>query len=484
MAIDNITISPTYKKIEGFEKLSEDIHRLFTNYPKTLIISGIALVALGICTGVLAGASLALAGAAIVTGVAYRWRHVLTYLFAVPLLHRLGVNVTKMDHHVFQERECLFNGKVVGKVFYSTDKDLGRDIPVLDIDSSVKDRYEMGFIHGYLLADKIEELAVDVLRPMIGSSQILVGDYRGYQLKEGLKKVQIPEKYMQELRGIYDGLQKYAKERDKPLSITLEDLMLAHQFADIYKSIGCQRILGIQAFSAVGCSTVVEKKEDSTNVERTLDWPTFIKGGQHMIVMRYTAANGTRMEIQTLPGIMHALTTKNQHNLIGIINELGMESVGGTPYGLVARDIMEQATTVEEAREMIVHKVVSDKDRPASSHTLTLADTKEASIFHFYVKKGQSFLERNISKPGTMIVTNHAIDGEGHDIPGTEADYSSHQRKEALTEALAAKATPQACLKAVNVVDTVAVALYSLKNNGEVSVKYGHGGNYAAETII
>lgn len=404
---------------------------------KVILITGIALTALGIGTAILggvpllvAGISSAVIGATLIAATGVKWKHVLCYLFAVPMLN--GFKVSDMKNHVFQERVCTKNGERLGRVFY--DPDLGTDVPVLELHTT--DPYKMGFVHGYLLVDKIEELTADVLWPMINLSGILVGDFNGNKLQKGLDQIIIPDKYLLELHGLHKGLKKYCEDRDKPLSISLNDLILAHKFADIYKSIGCQKILGFNAFSAVGCTTIAGKSLEGTVVARTLDWPAFIKGGQHMIVQRYRTPSGTLIESQTLPGIIHALTSKNSHGLVSIVNELGTKSIGGVPYGLVARDVIENAKNIDEGREILLKKLASDKEKPASTHHLTLIDCHDASNFQFYVENDQEFLERKLSEEptGILIVTNHAIDGSGLSISGTEADGTTYARQKAVAE--------------------------------------------------
>ena len=206
-----------------------------------------------------------------------------------------------------------------------------------------------------------------------------------------------------------------------------------------------------------------------------------------MIVQRYCTASGKRIEVQTLPGIMHALTARNNHNLVAIINELGTRSVGKVPYGLVARDIIENASTVNEAVEMLSRKVNSVDEKPASSHTLTLVDPEQACMCHMYAKDDYSFVARRLTGDGSLVVTNHAIDVDGRVIPDTEADDTTYARMRAAREALDAKASPQECLKAVNVMDTVAVAIYNIQKTGpntaQTTVQYGHGGIYAGDTL-
>lgn len=117
-------------------------------------------------------------------------------------------------------------------------------------------------------------------------------------------------------------------------SITLEGIINAHKLPDIYKSVGCQDRFGLMGQHAIGCTTVVLRQSDSTVVGgRTVDWPAFLKGGEHILKRVHTTKEGVEIHSQTFPGIIHALTASNSHGLVAIVNELGTTAGKGIPYG-------------------------------------------------------------------------------------------------------------------------------------------------------
>lgn len=434
------------------EKALDHTSYFIANNTKALIITGIALIALGSIAiavmplSALIGSALILAGAGILILTATRYKHVLAYLVVDPIFDALGIKINNdPKKHLIPERTLPY-----ASIKYEGDQ------AVLELDEKIAGNPRfMGRYQGYLLGDTIEMLVLDVLKPMIFFSGLLKGDFSGKALEEGVKNVTIPEEFREEIQGIYEGYREYCKDRHHTPRLSLEDLYLAHKFADVYKSIGCQSILGVKMFSAVGCTTVVLKTEKGIEVSRNLDWPTFGKGGSHMILRRHKV-NGKTIETHTLPGVVHALTARNDQGLQVIINELGTHAGKGMPYGLMARKVVESCQTVDEARERL-------RDiTPASSCHLTVVDPKTASNFQFFVRDNEKFIERKLEKEGHLIVTNHAIDEEGRAVPGSEADYSSHKRYNKVVEILKdGTITNKAvsCSKASCVFDTVGTVI-------------------------
>ncbi|MFN4173835.1 MAG: C45 family autoproteolytic acyltransferase/hydrolase [Parachlamydiaceae bacterium] len=428
------------------QRVCEGTNRLIAHHTKPLLISTIALTAIACASAFLSAPISVTLTATLLAGAAlgilsYRYRHVFNYLILAPILDAAGLKITgNSSLKEFEERE--FKGHSLKYIDGQ---------PVLTLNTS--DPEEMGEAQGYLLGDAIEKLIFDVLKPMIFTSSLLVGDFSGKQLKEGLEKVSIPDAYDKELKAMAKGYKKFCEEKGIAFYDFTNDLHVAHKFADVYKAIGAQRLFGIRMFSAVGCTTVVQKINNSMFVSRTLDWPTFGKGGSQMLLRKHKIASGEEVVTHTMPGVIHALTGKRRLEVI--INELGTASRSGTPYGLIARKVVEECNTLEEARKFL------EKELPASSCHLTVVDheSKSASNFQFHVSD-KPFIERSIEKHNPLIVTNHAIDDNGAAISGTIADGSSHKRFKKVQDAL--KDAPldklnRVCSLAACVFDTVGV---------------------------
>ncbi len=491
----DFSINPSYQKMSYVETQQAFAQTFVTDHTAGMLLGGGLLLTLGavrLARSWNSPASLLLSGAgfSITMLEAYRWKHVLTYLVSLATLSPEKA-APDMHEHMFTDRTCHKDGVEVARVYY--DSALGGDVPVLELNTS--NPSEMGFIQGYLLGDKIEALFDDILRPMITFSGVLVGDVLGSELDQKLSKIVIPPQYLQEMNGLLQGMEKYCQERGKPMKLTLRDLILAHGFADIRKSIGCQKILGFKGLNVIGCTTFALKDSNGNmRAGRTLDWPGFKDAGKYMIVRRHKTDSGMTIETHTLPGVLHALTGKNSAGLVSIINELGITSIGGVPYGLHAREILENATSVEEGRKLLSERIKNPNQRAASSHHLILIDSKEASNFQMYVRDTESFLERKLSDcPDKMLlVINHAIDEEGSNVPGSEADDTSHARHKAVLEAHK-KNEPQnlsqTCvkeyLKAANVLDTISANMFMISQDHpeNVQVHYAHGSFYAVNNI-
>lgn len=464
----NIRIEPAHQKFTALQAVQDKLHHFIGEHSR-LISAAAALTTVG---GAIAGsAALPALGVGALCVVGYRWSHALTYIFGQSYIKPTN----EMKNHVFTERTCTVDGQIRGKLFYEG------DTPVLQFFTS--DPYEMGYIEGYLLGDKIQELTEDVLEPMITTCKVLVGDFSGKVLKEGLGRVEVPKKFLPLFNGLYDGMKKYCEAKGKPIRSSFNDIILAHSFPDIYKSIGCQKLYGVKTWNTIGCSTFVRRNEDGMEVARTVDWPAFIKGGRQMYLRRYQTENGTQVEAQTLPGMMHSLTARNSHGVVTVINELGTVSIGKTPYGLVARDIIENADSAE-AGVALMRKKLEAKE-PASSHLLLIADQKTAVTFQVYAQKENNTYkspERRLLEGAgqSMWHTNHALDAAGQPIPGTEADDTSHKRFELVRQNK--DKTSEEILKSVNVLDTIATAVYTIKGK-TVTAKYTHGSTYAAVAL-
>lgn len=495
-----LTSSKEYKQASIFEKSIEYTKDLFNNHSKALIITGVALMALGtliLSIGsaslilphasiplVVSGGVIAAIGVSILLLSAIKWRHLLSYMIAVPLLSLIGIQWTSsMSLNRFEERDCLLNGRSLGNLHYEN------SLPVLEI--TTEDNYEMGLAQGYLLGKQIKEAFDEVLIPMVSLCGILTGDFSGNFYRRQAKLIKIPEPYQREIAGLVAGANEWAKQRGFSFNITEEQLLEANKLTDIYKAIGCQRILGIAGFNSFGCSTAVVKKDDQIAVCRTLDWPSLGKMGEFSYIKRYNA-NGNSIEMQTYTGIIGALTAFNDKGLIAIVNENGIVSQEGIPYAMLTRQIIEQNTNVDEAETMI-----NEKDYlPSSSYHLTLADPNRAAIYQMVLENDRKYIKRELDvsqKDAFIAVTNHTVEKCNTILEGTICDPSSKDRYSKMTNILTSglknkndlNQIVKNSLQSVNTLDTVATAQFIL-NLGQKkikSTKYTNNNYWAAKQL-
>lgn len=435
------------------QKILSDISihtgRFVAQNSKILMLTGLAMAALGALAISIVSAPIVLpiagatvlAGALVASSVMIRYRHVIFYLTFAPILGAIGIPVGCKPFKEFEPRTHEW-----GRLYYDDNKK-----PILELTNN--DPEKMGIAQGYILGESIEEVAFDVIGPLRFFSSLLCGDYSGKRLREGLKKVVIPEPFLKEIKGLAKGYKQFCQEKGRPFYDFTDDIILAHKLLDIYKSIGCRKIFGLPFYNNIGCTTIVQKKGDDMLVTRNLDWPSLDRAGRNMLEKRYFAPDGRKITVHTFPGVIHDLTAKSDRGLEVIINELGTTSVGGTPYGLIAREVIENCDSVASAEEYLKTHL------PASSCHLTVVDRKTAANFQFHVDKVKPVIIRRLKENEALVVANHALDENGKVISGSEASITSHMRFRKATSA-AKKGKSQARIaKAANVMETVGVVL-------------------------
>nr|HEV8052576.1 hypothetical protein [Parachlamydiaceae bacterium] len=128
---NQLTCQPCYKKISGFESGIVQAKNILNKHPKALLLTGIALTALGALTIALGAASLllppvslalTLTGAALTAigistllATCFNWKHIAAYMIAIPLLSAVGIQWTSnINPNRFEDRSCSLNGKLIG----------------------------------------------------------------------------------------------------------------------------------------------------------------------------------------------------------------------------------------------------------------------------------------------------------------------------------------------------------------------------------
>lgn len=417
-----------------------------------------------------------------------QWVHVPISMFAVPLLSLFGVQwLHGMEERVFEERQYFREGQLAAELHYEKQQD-GHELPVLEL--YTEDEYEMGFSQGYLLGKEIDRLFHLVLKPMLLLASVATGDFSGSFYQRQIEEITIPLRFAREISGLVAGVHRYAEESCIETSITEDIVQNSHKLTDIYKSILCQRVFGIPFFNSMGCSTAVVKKGNAIGICRTLDWPSMGMMGEYTLLRRHTV-KGMKVEMQTFPGIIGALTASNEKGLVAIINEVGIVSKAGVPYNLLTREIIDHAASVKEAKMMID----APKYQAASSHHLTLADRRQAINFQMHVLPDQKYVARELhfeNENEYLIVTNHALDDANQMIEDSFADSSSKKRFASMTNSLGTELEKEQdirevmkkALQSVNVLDTVAAAMYTFPEEGKVvPEQYVHDNFFAAEHL-
>ena len=419
------------------------------------------------------GTALAAYGAITLVKVTKLWKHIFYGNALVPLASLLGYqHRTGESQASFEIRQCWegigSNAHLLGELHYETQGD--RRIPVLDIHCT--EPRQMGYVHGYLLGEQIIDLFPRLVDPMITSVSVLLGDFRRKDLNARLDAIHIPETYQREFEGVLEGVRAYARKRNlPPPSVTLRDLKMFHCFPDVYKAIGCQNILGIKSLNALGCSTVVIKKNNQIAVGSNIDWFSMGLVGPHLHLRRYRVKNAddtlSQVESVGVPALIGVVRARNEHGLVAVINEGGTgRNPAGVPYILHARRLLDKAKSVAELEDLLSQEIDSSA-QPASSHILTATDRNTAKVFQMHMQDGKFYSVRGLTaiheSTSAVVATNHFLDEDGDVIVPSMADGTSRERHTSLRtlvqEQLAMGRSPEtilvSALKSVNRVVTI-----------------------------
>lgn len=405
------------------------------------------------------------------------WGHLVWGIGVVPLLFLFGIKKkAKNIKLIYSSRRCLYKDKEIGLLLY--EKIQGHDMPVLHL--KTKDPYLMGYAEGYLLGKELEKLIYQVFKPMFFLCRFLKKDIsRKYGSKQN-QCMHFPADSLKIFEGLYAGLLQYAKETGHKLHISLDLLYSANCFMDIYKAIGTKNIITKHFFNSWGCSLLAIKKPNKMVVGRTVEWPSLGMLGKYFLIKKYSK-NGFPIEIQGLPGLIGALSAKNNH-LVLLVNESGNVSKGGVPYLIYARYLIEKCESVAEIKKYIdTHPL-----KPASSHNLTAVDKSTASVFQFYTNDHEIYSLRTLGPENYLIVTNHGLDKENNYIPGSISNITSKKRfrllekiyKEFSSDFSSGQMIIYA-LKQTNNLETIAASLYTFCET-TIKVQYVHDNFFAA----
>lgn len=334
----------------------------------------------------LAGASLALASAAAMLGLD----------ILVPPHH-------DMHSHVFKPAEC--DG---GKLFYQG------DVPILTLESD--DPYKAGVAHGYLCGDVISQLTkrfdlvLHTLAKRPRAHQILP------ELLTAIRQ-EIPERYLEEMKGLLDGCNKWAKENwlKFPKTLTLDDLLLFHLMPDSLhfhpqlfqaakRSEEVQNEPSNIEELAIACTAIVDHHPSEGFVfARNMDWPSFGVAGKYSLVINRKHANQLHNTVEVgIPGVVGTLTGMNDKNLCLAMNVCSgfTREIRGMPACLFNRSILETCSNTQEIEKAI------QESSPLGPYHLTTADPNNALSIHFYQSDEETHVTRRWSEAHPLTTLN------------------------------------------------------------------------------
>ncbi|CRX37496.1 C45 family autoproteolytic acyltransferase/hydolase [Estrella lausannensis] len=342
--------------------------------------------------------------------------------------------------HSVQESRFMNLELPYGRVFQE------EGIPVVQYYTS--DPYKQGYAQGMLLGGEILELFREYIKPLLQAlnaapacctqgreykpscelwddyvkpylifSLNLCKDASKNRLLARQKEIVIPEGRKREMEGIVQAVNDYYGHRGTTL--TMDDMINGHIFLDTYKKMGMAG--QSQAF---GCSAVGYKTGESAYLGRNLDWPD-INGchiGDYSFLSRRLSPSGTSYVTVDFPGMVGSLTGMSE-NLSVAICESGASIASGLPYNLAVRDLLENALSIEQARNYLLQTPI------ASSINLMAADKKEIALWQLDPQHPNP-VQEIFPVENRLFATNHFVDWQNPDLvlESTIADTTSIER--------------------------------------------------------
>jgi|GEM_PF-451329 len=246
--------------------------------------------------------------------------------------------------------------------------------------------YEIGYQHGELLADEVEDLIVLMYEEALEFEEEtlprrLLGKL--YMRRAALSFFdQIPERFRQELQGVADGA-----------DLPLYDILLINVYDEL--------------FNLVGCTNLAVWGESSYNNEllmgRNLDYyyPEVMYDRQ--ILTYYIPEEGSQFLAADFPGYIGVLTGLNQQGLaLGSLTAQAKEtSLDGVPTGILYRMIMESAASLDDAEDML-----KENSRTIGNNLLVAADySQKASVME--ISPAEVYRRRPADRKNFIAVANH-----------------------------------------------------------------------------
>jgi hypothetical protein len=285
------------------------------------------------------------------------------------------------------------------------------DIPILKITTT--DPYLMGLAQGKLLAKNIDKLRTSFslamqtfppLMPFIHSTP------KVEKLRKVINEIkkQLPDAYINEMLGIVEGYNTWAKSKYffKPKPLTLDEILLFHLEPDVphFKHLAAEKRLNKTA----ACAAIVDREQDGNIVfGRMMDWPTLGNADAIVIVKENPKTNIQTLEV-SIPGTIFTLSAMNNHGLSLCMNICygNTTKVDGMPNALVVKRILNECKSLKD-----VEKLLPTLKSLGPFH-LIAADRINAAAFYIKQDKKMNILQEDLKIDQPIVVTNLSKDLE------------------------------------------------------------------------
>ncbi|MBA3722830.1 MAG: hypothetical protein H0W88_10590 [Parachlamydiaceae bacterium] len=326
---------------------------------------------------------------------------------AISFLAHLALEIIAPPRHEMKTHAFKTAEYGVGKLYYQG------DVPVLELQSD--DSRQAGVAHGYLMGSYINKIFNRI--KFITCFSVHFPEAKN--VPKALEEIRetLPPEYIEELNGVVEGFNTWAKENSIWRKITMDDLLLMHLMPDSlhfkpteanhyagrlklnrkYEPI--QEEKGDRKLNPIGCSVVIDKDDgEGFTFGRNMDWMSLGLFGTYtlMINRKYKDKKLSTAEIG-FPGFVGTLTGMNSKGLSLSMNvSIGRTRfITGMPAVFFNRYCLENSNNVTEVGEKV------NLRPPLGSYHLSVADQNEAQAFHLFQRE-----ERNDSG---LIEKKHVI---------------------------------------------------------------------------
>jgi predicted choloylglycine hydrolase len=245
----------------------------------------------------------------------------------------------------------------------------------------------------------------------------------------------------------------YQKEMEtitKAAKADSDEVLAGNTFFDLKKFFACSAVL-------------VEKNRSATGgplLARNLDYPPLGYVHQYSLVTVYRPEGKKAFVSIGFPGLVGVLSGMNESGLaLGVLEVFDVKAgvdhfdVRGVPYGMCLRKILEEASTIAEAK-----KVLEGMKRTTTINVV-IADKKGVAVFEVTPKK----VVQRSPEEGTCVCTNHYCSRSLKPAKPVNMDRS-FERFETLEELRAgnAKYKPDDLRKQLNKVNLGSLTLQTM----------------------
>ena len=254
---------------------------------------------------------------------------------------------------------------------------LSENLPMILLEGT---SYEIGFYHGRLLKEMIEELVQTMDEIVLGDRSIkrLAGSFIARSNILEMKK-HIPTEFMLEMEGISDGS-----------GVAFDKILMLNVFDDLYNLSGCTNVAVWG--SSTGSSELIHG--------RNLDYDFAKKLWDKGIVFLVKPVDGIAFVSLGFPGMVGVVSAMNAEGLsLGSMTSSRVNNTfDGVPTQILYRQIIQNASTISES-----HEILLSSERTIGNNLL-IASAKDAKAVVFEIDSKEVLIRESMN---VISAANH-----------------------------------------------------------------------------